>query len=57
MNDLEAVLTSVRDRFGRFRRQTIGEQITKNLLIAPILWALGWDVEDLDEVRREYRWA
>jgi hypothetical protein len=55
MNDLEAVLKSVRDRIARYRGQPIGEQNTKNVLIEPVLRALGWDVEDLDEVRREFR--
>lgn len=57
MNDLEAVLESVRDRTGRYRGQTIGEQNTKNVLIEPVLRALGWDVEDPDEVWREFRCA
>src|ERR671931_162567 len=33
----------------------IGEQDTKAALIEPVLRALGWDVEDLEEVQREYR--
>jgi hypothetical protein len=55
MKDLEAVLKRVRDRIGRYRRQTIGERNTKNVLIEPILGAPGWDVEDPGELRREYR--
>jgi len=55
MNDLEAIVKSVRDRIARYRGQSIGEQNTKNVLIEPVLRALGWDVEDLDEVRREFR--
>ncbi len=39
----------------RARNQRIGEQDTKAALIDPILSALGWDVHDLNEVRREYR--
>lgn len=33
MNELEAVLKTVRDRIGRYRGQTIGEENTKNVLI------------------------
>ena len=39
----------------RERRETIGEQNTKAVLIDPILEALGWDLRNLDEVVREYR--
>lgn len=53
--DLEETIRSVRERIERYRGQSIGEQNTKNVLIEPVLRALGWDVEDLDEVRREYR--
>jgi len=55
MSDLEGVLRSVRDRIARYRGQSIGEQNTKNVLIEPVLRALGWDVEDLEEVRREFK--
>ncbi len=55
MNDLAGVLASVRDRIARYRGQGIGEENTKTVLIEPVLRALGWDVEDLDEVRHEYR--
>jgi hypothetical protein len=37
------------------RNESIGEQNTKAALIDPLLSALGWDVEDIDEVSREYR--
>ena len=39
----------------RSRKESIGEQNTKAALIDPLLSALGWDVEDIDEVSREYR--
>ncbi len=55
MNDLGGVLASVRDRIARYRGQGIGEENTKTVLIEPVLRSLGWDVEDLDEVRHEYR--
>lgn len=55
MNDLETILNSVRDRIAKFQGQSIGEENTKHALIEPVLRALGWDVEDLDEVRCEYK--
>ena len=39
----------------RDRKENIGEQNTKAALIDPILSALGWEIEELDEVSREYR--
>jgi hypothetical protein len=33
----------------------MGEQNTKGALIEPVLRVLGWDVEDVDEVHREYK--
>lgn len=48
-------LSNVRARIAKFGGQTIGEENTKHALIEPVLRALGWDVEDLDEVRCEYK--
>jgi hypothetical protein len=53
--ELDHALTSVRDRIAKYQRQGIGEQDTKAALIVPILRALGWDVEDLEDVKLEYR--
>ena len=39
----------------RDRNEAIGEQNTKAALIDPLLSALGWDLQEIDEVRREYR--
>ena len=39
----------------RERKETIGEQNTKAALIDPLLDALGWELQEIDEVRREYR--
>ena len=39
----------------RERKEVIGEQNTKAALIDPLLSALGWDLQEIDEVRREYR--
>jgi len=53
--DLASVLSTVRDRIAKYQRQSIGEQDTKAALIVPVLRALGWDVEDLEDVKLEYR--
>ncbi len=55
MNDLALALTKVRARIAKHGGQTIGEENTKHALIEPVLRALGWDIEDLDEVRCEYK--
>ena len=55
MTDIDAALATVRDRIARYQRQGIGEQDTKAALIVPILRALGWDLEDLEDVKLEYR--
>jgi len=52
---LRQTLGEVADRVARYRGSSIGEQNTKVSLIMPVLRGLGWDVEDLDEVRLEYR--
>src|SRR6266498_6032407 len=53
--DLDQALVTVRDRIARHQRENIGEQDTKAALIVPVLRALGWDVEDLEDVKLEYR--
>ena len=55
MPDLAVFLAQVRERIGRLRGTAINEQNTKAALIAPVLRALGWDLEDVDEVCHEYR--
>src|SRR5215207_5382038 len=54
---LTSVLPKLRKRIQKIqnRNENIGEQNTKAALIDPLLAALGWDVEDIDEVSREYR--
>lgn len=56
-NSLAKTVDSLRARINRLaeRRESIGEQDTKAVLIDPLLLALGWELPDLDEVRREYR--
>ncbi len=39
----------------RERKEIIGEENTKATLIEPVFSALGWNLLDMDEVRREYR--
>jgi hypothetical protein len=55
VTDLGLVLDTVRERIARHQRENIGEQDTKAALIVPVLRALGWDVEDLEDVKLEYR--
>jgi predicted type IV restriction endonuclease len=52
-----AVVEVIRKRIQqvRDRKEFIGEQNTKAALIDPLLSALGWDLQEIDEVRREYR--
>ena len=54
---LTRVFPKLRKRIQKIqnRNENIGEQNTKAALIDPLLAALGWDVEDIDEVSREYR--
>jgi predicted type IV restriction endonuclease len=56
MTPLGDELDTVRNRIRRFGgRREINEQNTKATLVEPVLRSLGWNVEDLDEVQREYR--
>ena len=54
---LTDVLPRLRNRIQKIRnrKELVGEQNTKAALIDPLLSALGWDMEDIDEVSREYR--
>ncbi len=54
---LRAALRKVRRSIAqvRERKDHIGEQNTKSVLIDPVLAALGWDLTDLDEVFLEYK--
>ncbi|EIV94885.1 putative type IV restriction endonuclease [Frankia sp. QA3] len=55
---LQETLKECADRLGRYRHgRRIGEQNTKASLIEPVIEALGWDIHDLDEVNREYRFG
>lgn len=54
---VEAVVRKLRSGILRARQRgdAIGEQDTIRVFITPLLTALEWEVEDLDEVRNEYR--
>lgn len=55
MADLLDTLRRVAERIDRYGSKGINEQDTKATLIQPVLRALGWDVEDLEDVQREYK--
>lgn len=59
MNPLSAIINRVRERVRdyRDRRVRLTESDTIRVLILPVLEALGWDLEDVEEVRSEYRHA
>lgn len=52
-----AAIEVIRQRIRQIRERTefIGEQNTKAALIDPLLSALAWNLQEIDEVRREYR--
>ncbi len=52
---LLAGLDQAAARLERLGGKSLGEQDTKVGLISPVLRALGWDVEDVEQVRHEYR--
>ncbi len=52
---LARTLKELRGRIARVRSPGLNEQNTKATLIEPVLRALGWDTEDVEEVVREYR--
>ena len=55
MTTLANPLDEVRRRIRRQGSRPINEENTKATLIEPILRALGWDVEDVEEVQREFK--
>jgi hypothetical protein len=54
--ELHVALAALRPRIHQSLPKTPTEEETKVTLIAPLLRALGWDLENLDEVRYEYRY-
>jgi hypothetical protein len=55
MATLEEALAQVRARIERSKSRHLNEENTKTSLIGPVLRALGWDIEDVDEVHHEYK--
>src|ERR1039458_9447725 len=55
--DLANTRDVVRQRIEKSRQRTItiGEENTKLALVGPIITALGWKLENIDEVRHEYK--
>ena len=49
------VIEQVQQRIADYTLEGIGESNTKATIISPVLRSLGWDVEDLDEVRLEFK--
>ena len=59
MNTLTDVISKSADRVVdyRDRRIRLTESDTIRVLVLPVLGALGWDLQDVEEVRSEYRHA
>jgi len=56
MKQLREALAQVRERIIRCRDpRTMNEENTKRTLVEPTLRALGWDIEDVEEVRGEFK--
>ncbi len=53
MTTLDATLQEVSQRIQRACNKPLNEQNSKARLIEPVLRALVWDVEDIEEVVRE----
>jgi len=52
---LDEALEQIRQRIAKRAPGSLGEPDTKATLIEPMLRALGWDPEDIDEVHREFK--
>ncbi len=54
---LASAIERLRERIGKMRHgyPPVGEQNTKAALVNPLLAAIGWDLENIDEVSLEYR--
>lgn len=55
MATLTDTLADVRDRIEQYAKRDLNEQNTKATLIEPVMRALGWDTEDVEEVAREFK--
>jgi len=52
---LANTIDEVRRRIQRVGSRSMNEENTKATLIEPVLRALGWDTEDVEEVQREFK--
>ena len=56
MRNIAETIEQVRAKIVRYKAsRPINEESTRAALIEPIIRSLGWDVEDLEEVQREYK--
>jgi predicted type IV restriction endonuclease len=55
VNALNEIVEQLRRKIARYGKTGVNEQNTKATLIQPLLRALGWDVEDLEDVHLEYK--
>jgi hypothetical protein len=55
MTSLGDVIRGLLAKAEKWRGRGINEADTRALFVEPLLGALGWDVDDLDAVRREHR--
>src|SRR5262245_4257431 len=55
MSQLSEAIANVRAKIQRQGSKNLNEQATKATLVQPVLRALGWDVEDLEDIQLEYR--
>ena len=55
---LTLVIQNLRNNIKRLvsKGRSVGEEDTKRALINPLLDCLGWNLQDIDEVRNEYRY-
>ena len=55
MDTLARTLKQIRSRIASAGARGLNEENTKATLIEPLLRALGWNVEDVEEVQREFK--
>lgn len=56
MPALQEALNQVRARIERSKNSKLNEEQTRYTLVDPLIRALGWDTENIDEVRSQYRY-
>jgi len=54
MKDIVKAIETLRAQLERHKHSGLKEYPTRTILIDPLLFALGWDVRDPDEVQLEY---